>query len=53
MAVSDYGFNFEVQDTEGIFQFTAVGLEQLMTPMTLAVDESVSYITVTLKNIWH
>jgi GLPGLI family protein len=43
------GLILRIQDTEGIFQFTAVGLEQLMTPMTLAVDESVSYKTVTLK----
>jgi GLPGLI family protein len=43
------GLIFKIQDTEGIFQFTAVGLEQLMTPMTLAVDEAVSYKTVTFK----
>lgn len=44
------GLILKIQDTEGIFQFTAVGLEQLKMPMTLAVDESVSYKTVTLKN---
>lgn len=43
------GLILRIQDTEGVFQFTAVGLEQLKTPMTLAVDESVSYKTVTLK----
>lgn len=44
------GLILKVQDQKGVFEFSAVGLEQLKTDMPIGIDEALSYKTVSLKD---